>query len=104
MRKLSIICLLIVTPLTAEDAFLEWMDHIAQQQLDRREEVVHAIHNPGEARARQAQVRAKILELIGGLPDYDGPLNPKVTGTIHKPQYTIEKVIFESLPQYYVTA
>lgn len=90
--------------LAAEDPFLEWMDHIAQQQLDRREQAVRAIHSAAEAESRQAQVRAKILDLIGGLPDYNGPLNAKVTGTIRKPQYTIEKVIFESLPQFYVTA
>ncbi len=105
MRHLSLCCLLIAAPLlAAEDPFLDWMDHIAQQQLDRREQAVRAIHTQAEARARQAKVRARILELIGGLPDYNGPLNAKVTGTIQKPHYTIEKVIFESLPQFYVTA
>jgi hypothetical protein len=105
MRNLTFACLLIAAPLAAaEDPFLDWMDHIAQQQLDRREQAVRAVRSAAEARARQAQVRAKILELIGGLPDYEGPLNAKITGVIQKPQYAIEKLIFESLPQYYVTA
>ncbi|HZT29984.1 MAG TPA: acetylxylan esterase [Bryobacteraceae bacterium] len=105
MRNLPVLCLLMAAPLAAaEDSFLQWMNHIAQQQLDRREEAVRAIHGPDEARRRQAVVREKILKLIGGLPDYQGPLNAKVTGAIRKPRYTIEKVIFESLPQFYITA
>ena len=41
---------------------------------------------------------------LGGLPDYNGPLNPEVTGEIRTDSYTIEKVIYESLPGFYVTA
>ena len=49
-------------------------------------------------------VRQTILSLLGGLPDYSGPLNPRTTGTIQGEGYAIEKVIFESLPGFYVTA
>src|SRR5205085_12218026 len=74
------------------------------QQLDRREAIVKAVQTVEQAEARKSEVRAKILELIGGLPDYKGPLNARVTGRIERPRYVIEKVIFESLPQYYITA
>ncbi len=83
---------------------LRWMDSIAQQQLANRETALAKIHTVGEAQARQAQVHAKILELLGGLPNYNGPLNARVTGKIERPSYTIEKLIFESLPQFYVAA
>ncbi|MGO8790196.1 MAG: acetylxylan esterase [Terriglobia bacterium] len=99
------ICALGATPLMAQDDnLLQWMNGIAQQQLTDREAELAKIHTPSEAEARQAQVRAKILELLGGLPNYDGPLNARVTGRIDRPRYTIEKVIFESLPQFYVAA
>ena len=49
-------------------------------------------------------MRQTILSLLGGLPDYSGPLNPRTTGTIQGEGYAIEKVIFESLPGFYVTA
>ena len=49
-------------------------------------------------------VRAKLTELIGGLPMYSGPLNPRVTGRLQSDTHTIEKVIFESLPGFYITA
>lgn len=86
-----------------QDRFLEWMNRTAQHQLDRREAAIRAIRTTAEAGARQREVRAKILELLGGLPDYNGPLNARVTGRIERPRYVIEKVIFESLPQYFVT-
>ncbi len=105
MRKLSLIGLLFVAPLAAEeDAFLKWMDAVAQRQLAEREAAVARIRTPAEARARQEQVRSRILSLLGGLPDYSGPLNARVTGTIRKSRYTIEKVIFESLPKIFVAA
>jgi len=107
MRKIFLICIctLNLAPLGAgDDRLLQWMDRIAQQQLSEREATVARIRTVGEAKARQAWVRAKILELLGGLPDYNGPLNARVTGRIERTHYSIEKVIFESMPEFYVTA
>ncbi len=87
-----------------EDTLLRWMDHIAQQQLDRRAAQIRAVQTPEDAAKRQAYVRGKILELLGGVPDYSGPLNPRVTGEINQPGFIIEKIIFESLPRVFVTA
>lgn len=105
LTRLVLIYSLSVAPLLAvDDSLLTWMNGIAQQQLADREAAVAKIHTVPEAEARQAQVRGKILELLGGLPNYDGPLNARVTGRIDRPRYTIEKVLFESLPQFYVSA
>ena len=86
------------------DPFLGWLDRIAQRQLDDRERAVAAIRTPAEADRRKAMVRAKLTDLIGGLPTYDGPLHARVTGVLHAGTHTIEKVIFESLPGFYITA
>lgn len=80
------------------------MDRIAQEQLQRREKAIAQIHSVADAERRRQSVREKLLALIGGLPDYSGPLNPRITGRIQSENYTIEKVIFESLPGFYVTA
>ena len=53
--------------------------------------------------ARQASVRAAVLDSIGGFPART-PLNAKTTGHIRKDGYSVEKVIFESRPKHYVTA
>jgi len=78
------------------------MNQIAQQQLDKREAAVKALQSVDQVEPASAG-RAKILELIGGLPDYSGALNARVTGHIEKPRHVTEKVIFESLP-HFVTA
>ena len=100
----ALLVFLLCSNAVAEDRLLEWMNGIALEQLDRREAAVKAIQTVEQAEARKRMVRAKILELIGGLPDYSGPLNPRITGRVEKPGYVIEKVIFESLPQYFITA
>ncbi len=80
------------------------MDQIAQQQLQRREDLIATIRNVADAERRKQAVREKILAIIGGLPAYSGPLNSRITGRIRGESYTIEKVIFESLPGVFVTA
>jgi cephalosporin-C deacetylase-like acetyl esterase len=87
-----------------QDPFLQWMDRIAQQQLQRRENAIAEIHTVADAERRKKLVRERLLEILGGLPDYNGPLNPRVTGRIQNESFTIEKVIFESLPGFFVTA
>ncbi len=48
-------------------------------------------------------VRYKIAKCFGPFPEKT-PLNAKVTGTLVRDTYTIEKVIFESRPGFHVTA
>jgi cephalosporin-C deacetylase-like acetyl esterase len=80
------------------------MDRIAQQELDAREQAIAAIHTVADAEQRKLWVRSRILEAMGGLPAYDGPLHAAMTGSLQADGYVIEKVIYQSLPGYYVTA
>ena len=88
----------------APDPLLTWMNRIAQQQLDAREREIGAVHTVADAERRKAVVRQRILDSLGGLPEYNGPLNARVTGQIQANGYVIEKVMYESLPGFYVTA
>ncbi len=88
----------------APDPLLRWMDQIAQRQLQQRENAISEIRSVADAERRKQFVRETFLTVIGGLPDYNGPLNPRITGRIESGNYTIEKVIFESLPGFFVTA
>jgi len=87
----------------APDPFLQWLDRQAQQHLDRRAAEIQSIRTAADADRRKQVVREKLLQSIGGLPDYKGPLNARVTGTLDGGGYAIEKVIFESLPGIYIT-
>ena len=83
---------------------LKQLNAIAQEQLERRADTIARIRDvPGAAR-RQAEVRRRILGLIGGLPDYRGALNAAVTKTTKRDGFSIDHVRFESLPDYHVTA
>jgi len=93
---------LILAPLCAQP-YNEWINSIAQKQLAARKAEIRQIRSRADAEARQRAVRAKVLEVYGGLPSYRGPLNAKVTGTLNAGAYRIEKVMFESLPKYWVT-
>jgi cephalosporin-C deacetylase-like acetyl esterase len=55
------------------------------------------------AAARRDLLRARFLEGIGGLPERT-PLKARVTGTLEREGYRIEKVTFESQPGFVVTA
>ena len=58
---------------------------------------------PEQIAAYQKQLRARFLEAVGGLPPRT-PLNPRITGTLKREGYRVEKVIFESQPKLFVTA
>ena len=86
------------------EGLLKELTAIADRQLKERADTVAVIRDEAAARARQSEVRARILSLIGGLPDYRGPLNARVTKTTRREGFVIDHVLFESLPGYYVTA
>lgn len=52
----------------------------------------------------RTRVREHFLAAIGGLPEGSGPLNARCTGVIECAGYRIEKLIYESLPGFFVTA
>ena len=65
-----------------QDLLLRWMDQVAQQQLQRREDAIAKIHNVADAERRKQLVRDTLLSVLGGLPNYNGPLNLRITGRI----------------------
>src|SRR5260370_30294534 len=74
---------------SSQDPLLRWMDQIAQEQLQRRETVLADIRSVADAERRKQVVRQTILSLLGCLPDYNGPLKPRTTGTIQGEGYAI---------------
>ena len=88
----------------AKSSFVAELNAIAQKQLKARAAVIDGIKDAAAAKERNAAVRARLLSLIGGLPDGRGPLNARVTRTTPRRGYVIEHVMFESLPGFFVTA
>ena len=85
--------------------FERWLDGEARRALDesaslRREasSSVDGVHR------RAADVRARVLEAMGGLPGELTPLDARITGSLVRDGYTIEHLVFESMPGFFVTA
>ena len=89
---------------TPGERLTRYLNSIAFKQLDERAGTIAAIRTRAGAENRKNQVREKIVTLIGGLPDYRGPLNVKQFGTVDRGDYRIEKIVYDSLPGFHVTA
>ncbi|HKJ69788.1 MAG TPA: acetylxylan esterase, partial [bacterium] len=71
--------------------------------LDQREQQIATLETRDDWKQRQQKVREILQRIVGPFPDRT-PLNPVITGTLKKPGYTMEKIIFESRPGFHVTA
>lgn len=81
-----------------------FLTEVAKQCWEERAAAVARIRTPDEVAARQAYIRKKVLEALGGFPTEKTPLNARITGTLERDGYRVEKLIYESLPRFYVTA
>src|SRR6266704_1155404 len=76
----------------------------AWKQDDQRRAAWGAIHDERELLRAQDELRQRLLQMIGGLPAEKTDLHARITGTIQMDGFSIEKLIFESLPGVYVSA
>jgi len=86
------------------EALLDYLLGLAKEATIRRQERLQGLHTPADLKAWQETNRAHFLECIGGLPTDRTPLRPRITGVLERPGYQVRKILFESLPEFYVTA
>lgn len=84
--------------------YLRYQLDLAWRQDEVRRKKWEAIHDEGELLKLQQELRAKLLEMIGGLPEEKTDLHAEITGKIQRDGYSVEKLIYQSLPGVYVTA
>src|SRR5690242_11805181 len=91
---------------SGRDYWNDWPDYMTSQMNQARERrlaQLRAMRSEADVHARIDKVRSTVWKLVGG-PFEKTPLNPQITGTIDGGAYRIEKVIFESHPEVYVTS
>jgi cephalosporin-C deacetylase-like acetyl esterase len=76
---------------------------LARADLAARAGKIALLTSPEALQARKQYVRERILSSLGSLPERT-PLNVRAVGTLERPDYRIEKFIFESQPRFYVPA
>jgi dienelactone hydrolase len=81
----------------------EWFVAKVRQIEAQADAVRAALATRDEAEAYVQEVRVKIRHVFGAEPERT-PLNPRVTGVVEREAYRIERVVFESRPDFPVTA
>jgi len=82
----------------------DYLRRLASEASERRLTRLSAVNTGEDFKSWQDANRRKFLELIGGLPGERTPLRPRVVGEIAREGYVVRKIIFESLPDYFVPA
>jgi len=84
--------------------YLRYQMDRAWDQDDLRRAVLAGIRTERELFQKQREIRGKLLAAVGGLPEEKTPLNARITGISQMEGYRIEKLIYESLPRFHVSA
>ena len=94
------------------DRWIEWSDggsmlirHLNKQAfnyLDIRDREIAKLKTKSDWLKRQEKVKETLMKIVGPFPEKTS-LNPRVTNIIRKDGYRIEKIIYESMPNFYVT-
>ncbi|HEX4066348.1 MAG TPA: acetylxylan esterase [Acidobacteriaceae bacterium] len=93
-----------VPPPSPQGQLDRYWNNMARADLARRTATVAPIQTRAQAEQRRAWVRATVLRLIGGLPATRTPLHATTIGTVPEQGFHVERVIYDSLPGFHVTA
>ncbi|MDA1314585.1 MAG: prolyl oligopeptidase family serine peptidase [Acidobacteria bacterium] len=86
-------------PRMVQEYFVDRVREIEKRSL----EVKNSLSTKADAEAYVRATREKVRQCFGPLPERT-PLNSRITGVVDRDAYKIEKVIFESRPNFLVTA
>jgi len=87
-----------MTPYLLYQTNLAWhQDHLRQQRWNR-------VKTEGDLLQLRSELKKSVLDMIGGLPTEKTELHATVTGRIAGNGFHIEKLIYQSVPGFYVTA
>lgn len=84
-------------------AWYRHLHQIADRYLDQRAEAVRSCNTQEAMLERIENLKEQLLASVGGLPEKT-PLNPQIVERIDRKSFTVEKLLYQSLPGYYVTA
>jgi len=75
-------------------------DHLARQgdELLRQHPYPRTLE---QWQRQRATIRERLIESLGGLSEEKCGLNPRITGTVERDGYRVEKVLLETRPNWY---
>ncbi|MGB6743425.1 MAG: acetylxylan esterase [Terracidiphilus sp.] len=84
--------------------YLLYQTALAWNEDELRRSRWSQVRNENDLLELRAELRKSVLEMIGGLPTEKTDLHATITGTVSAAGFHIEKLIYQSLPGFYVTA
>lgn len=81
----------------------EYLARLAAQAVKEREKALAKLTSATAIGERQAWVRSTLWKLIGGMPERS-PLNARVTGTVERDRYRVDRIVYESRPGTFIPA
>ncbi|RKU13353.1 hypothetical protein C6502_03040 [Candidatus Poribacteria bacterium] len=86
------------------DQMIDNLRRRAEAHFRRQESEKGGLTSIAAFEEHRKRVRDHFMTAIGDLPEERTPLNVQCTGSVDRGAFTIEKLIYESLPEFYVTA
>ena len=84
--------------------FLLYQTSLAWRQDRLRQARWSQVKTEADLLQLRAELRHSVLDMIGGLPTHKTALHPTITGRIDAHGFHIEKLVYQSLPGFYVSA
>jgi len=81
----------------------DYLSRLARDAYEKRNAELAKLTTPDAIHARQRWARETFWSIIGGEPERT-PLNARITGSFARPGYRVEKIVYESRPDIFVTA
>jgi dienelactone hydrolase len=81
----------------------DYLRDLAERAYQSRNRAISSLTTPAAIRERQRWVTETFWTLVGGMPERT-PLNARTVGTFERPGYRVEKVVYESQPNFHVSA
>lgn len=81
----------------------DYLRDLSDRAWQMRATELAKLTTPTTIHARQAWVRETFWKLVGGMPERT-PLKPRTTGSFERPGYRVEKIVYESQPNFHIAA
>ncbi len=88
----------------AETRHARVLEHLKRRAAEISSDCLSDIETLDDWKRERPRLKRELVDMLGLEPmPPRTPLKPEVTGTLKRPGYTIEKIVFQSMPGLYVT-
>lgn len=88
----------------AEQRYRMFQEYLIRRAAEVTENNLAGIGDLSDWNRRRPELRLQMLDMFGLNPlPARTPLHPRITGTLERDSYRIEKIVFESQPNFYIT-